>query len=127
MYPKFAGWGLDLQSELNTVQFVIPAGAGATFTAANNVGTITFNAAHGLTMVPAAGKMPNYFIGFGGSTSGLAGTGILVGNVFSKLRSPGRGPFDPRPFRPSLAQSLQRSAPARNGPKPRPLSAKPRG
>ena len=88
MYPKFAGWGLDLQSELNTVQFVIPAGAGATFTAANNVGTITFNAAHGLTMVPAAGKLPNYFIGFGGSTAGLAGTGILVGNVFRILSIP---------------------------------------
>lgn len=80
--------GLDLQTEQTITQFVIPAGAGATFSAANNIGTITFNAAHGLTLSPAAGTPPNYFITFGGSTSGLTGTGILVGNVFRILSIP---------------------------------------
>jgi hypothetical protein len=80
--------GNSLATELAISQFVIPAGAGATFSAANNIATITFNAAHGLTMTPAAGVPPNYFIGFGGSTSGLSGTGILVGNVFRILTIP---------------------------------------
>jgi hypothetical protein len=50
--------------------------------------TITFNAAHGLTLNPAAGVPPNYFITFGGSTSGLTGTGVLVGNIFRILTIP---------------------------------------
>lgn len=85
---KLPTQGLDLQSELSIAQFVIPAGGGATFAAANNIGTITFNAAHGLTLTPAAGVPPNYFITFGGSTSGLTGTGILVGNIFRILSIP---------------------------------------
>lgn len=85
---KLSTQGLDLQSELSIAQFVIPAGGGATFAAANNIGTITFNAAHGLTLSPAAGVPPNYFITFGGSTSGLTGTGILVGNIFRIIGIP---------------------------------------
>lgn len=80
--------GLDLQSELTITQFTIPAGAGATFSASNNIGTITFNAAHGLTLSPSAGVPPNYYITFGGSTSGLTGTGVLVGNIFRILTIP---------------------------------------
>lgn len=80
--------GLDLQSELTITQFTIPAGAGATFAASNNIMTITFNAAHGLTLSPAAGVPPNYFITFGGSTSGVTGTGVLVGNIFRILTIP---------------------------------------
>src|SRR5258708_4766484 len=80
--------GFDLQSQLTTAQFVIAAGAGATFAAANNIMTITFNAAHGLTLNPTAPAMPNYFITFGGSTSGLTGTGVLVGNIFRILTIP---------------------------------------
>lgn len=80
--------GLDLQAELSISQFAIPAGAGATFAASNNIGTVTFNAAHGLTLSPAAGVPPNYFISFGGSTSGITGTGVLVGNVFRILSIP---------------------------------------
>jgi len=80
--------GFELQAEQTIAQFVIPAGAGATFAAANNIGTVTFNAAHGLTMTPAANVPPNYFIKFGGSTSGLSGTGILVGNTFRILSIP---------------------------------------
>lgn len=80
--------GLDLSTELSIAQFTIAAGAGATFSAANNIGTITFNAAHTLTLSPAAGVPPNYFITFGGSTSGVTGTGVLVGNVFRILTIP---------------------------------------
>lgn len=80
--------GLDLQSELSSTQFTIPAGAGATYAAANNIATVTFNAAHGLTLSPAAGTMPNYFIGFGGATSAPTGTGVLVGNIFRILTIP---------------------------------------
>jgi hypothetical protein len=85
---KLTSPGLDFQPEFTIAQFAIPAGAGATFSASNNIGTVTFNAAHGLTMTPAAGVPPNYFIKFGGSTSGLAGTGILVGNTFRILSIP---------------------------------------
>lgn len=85
---KIAVGGLDYFTEQSTTQFVIPAGAGATFTASNNIGTVTFNAAHGLTFNPSSNVLPNYFIKFGGSTSGISGTGILVGNVFRILSIP---------------------------------------
>lgn len=89
MEPKIPLYGYDLQSELSIAQFVIPAGAGATYAVtAAGIATITFNAAHGLTLNPAAGVPPNYFISFGGSTSGLTGTGILVGNIFRILTIP---------------------------------------
>lgn len=88
MNPNIPLVGLGYQTELSITQFVIPAGGGATFSASNNICTITFNAAHGLTMTPAAGVPPNYFIGFGGSTSALTGTGILVGNIFRILTIP---------------------------------------
>jgi hypothetical protein len=90
---KIAVPGLDYQTELSTTQFVIPAGAGATFSVSNNIATITTNAAHGLTTSPSAGVMPNYFIKMGGSTSGLTGTGILVGNVFRILSIPSTTTF----------------------------------
>lgn len=85
---KIAVGGTDYLAEQSTTQFVIPAGAGATFSASNGIATITFNAAHGLTFSPSANVLPNYFITFGGSTSGLAGTGILVGNIFRILSIP---------------------------------------
>ena len=85
---KIAVGGLDYVTEQSTTQFVIPAGAGATFSASNNIATITFNAAHGLTFSPSSGTLPNYYIKFGGSTSGLTGTGVLVGNVFRILSIP---------------------------------------
>lgn len=81
--------GAELFPEMSITQFVIPAGAGATFAAAaSGICTVTFNAAHGLTMQPAANVPGNFFIGFGGSTSGLTGTGILVGNIFRILAIP---------------------------------------
>jgi hypothetical protein len=79
--------------ELTISQFVIPAGAGATYAAANNIATITTNAAHGLTFNPAANIPPNYFVTFGGSTSALVGQGILVGNVFRILSIPSATTF----------------------------------
>jgi hypothetical protein len=85
---KLTNQALDFQTEQTITQFVIPAGAGATYAATNNIATITFNAAHGLTMVPAANVPPNYFISFGGSTSAPTGTGVLVGNTFRILSIP---------------------------------------
>jgi hypothetical protein len=92
--------GLDLQSKLSISQFTIPAGAGATFANANsaNVGqggvcTFTTNAAHGLTLNPAAGVPPNYFVTFGGSTSSITGNGVLINNVFRILSIPSTTTF----------------------------------
>ncbi len=85
--------GLDLQSELSISQFVIPAGAGATFSASGNICTFTTNAAHGLTLNPSAGVPPNYFVTFGGSTSGISGTGVLIGNIFRILSIPSTTTF----------------------------------
>ena len=92
MEPKIPLYGLSLQSELSVSQFVIPAGAGATVGPTNpavpNNLLVTFNAAHGLTMTPAPGIMPNYFISFGGVGTVLTGTGVLVGNIFRILSIP---------------------------------------
>lgn len=78
----------DFFPEQTISQFLIPAGAGATFAASNNIATITFNAAHGLTLNPSANVPPNYFITFGGSTSGITGTGVLINNIFRILTIP---------------------------------------
>lgn len=92
--------GFDYQPQLSIAQFLIPAGAGATFSNANSatVGagglcTITTNAAHGLTLNPAAGVPPNYFVTFGGSTSAMTGTGILIGNIFRIISIPSTTTF----------------------------------
>jgi hypothetical protein len=85
--------GFDLQPQVTITQFVIPAGAGATFAASGGIATITTNAAHGLTLNPSAGVAPNYFVTFGGTTSGLTGTGILVGNIFRILSIPSTTTF----------------------------------
>jgi hypothetical protein len=85
--------GVQPATEWTVTQFVIPAGAGATFSATNNIATITTNAAHGLTMNPAAGVLPNYYVTFAGTTSGLSGTGILVGNIFRILSIPSTTTF----------------------------------
>lgn len=80
--------GVQPATEQTIAQFTIPAGAGATFSATNNIATITTNAAHGLTMTPSGQALPNYYVSFGGSTSGISGTGILVGNYFRILSIP---------------------------------------
>lgn len=72
--------------ELTTVQVPIASGAG-TFAVANNIATITFAAAHGLTFTPAAGTMPNYFIQFTGFAA-QTGVGTLNGPIFRILAIP---------------------------------------
>jgi len=85
--------GLDLETQQTITQFVIPAGAGATFANSGNICTFTTNAAHGLTLNPAAGVPPNYFVTFGGSTSAITGTGVLINNVFRILSIPSTTTF----------------------------------
>jgi hypothetical protein len=92
--------GLDLQALQTITQFVIPSGAGGLFSNANSatlsqggVCTITTNAAHGLTFNPSAGVPPNYFVTFGGSTSAITGTGVLINNVFRILTIPSTTTF----------------------------------
>lgn len=100
MFPNIPLVGQYPKSEVITAQFVIPAGGGATFSNANSatvsaggVCTFTSNAAHGLTMNPAAGTMPNYFVTFGASSSAMTGTGVLVGNIFRILTIPSTTTF----------------------------------
>lgn len=92
--------GLDLEPQWTITQVPVAAGAGATFANANsaNVGqggvcTFTSNAAHGLTLAPAAGVPANYFVTFGGSTSAITGTGVLVNNIFRILSIPSTTTF----------------------------------
>lgn len=75
-----------LQPELSTTQVPISSGAGSC-AFANNICTMTFAAAHGLTMAPAAGTMPNYFIQFSGATA-QSGTGSINGPIFRILGIP---------------------------------------
>lgn len=94
MFSLIPGVGLQPKTpELSITQFTIPAGAGATFSVSNNIATFTTNAAHGLTMNVTGATPPNYFVMFGGSTSGLTGTGILVGNIFRILAIPSTTTF----------------------------------
>ena len=90
---KIAVAGTDYYTEQTTTQIPISAGASGTFSAANNIATITTTSAHGLTFSPSAGTLPNYFVQFGGTTSGLTGTGILVGNNFRILSIPSTTTF----------------------------------
>jgi hypothetical protein len=92
--------GLDLQTLQTITQYVIPAGAGGLFANANSatlsqggVCTFTTNAAHGLTFNPSAGVPPNYFVTFGGSSSSITGTGVLINNVFRILTIPSTTTF----------------------------------
>ena len=85
--------GLNYLAEQTITQFVIPAGAGATFAAANNICTFTTNAAHGLTFSPAAGVPANYYVTFGGTATVTGGTGVLVGNIFRVLSIPSTTTF----------------------------------
>lgn len=78
--------GADFLTELTTVQLPVASGAGSV-AAANNIVTITHAAAHGLTMAPAAGTMPNYFVQLTGVTA-QSGTGTLVGPIFRLLDIP---------------------------------------
>jgi len=80
---------LQPSPEWTITQVPVALGASGTFSAAaTGVCTLTFTSAHGLTMTPASGVPPNYYFIGGGSTSGLTGTGIIVGNCFRILSIP---------------------------------------
>lgn len=87
MDVKIPVQGLQFQAELSTTQVPIALGAGGLFAVANNIATITFNAAHGLTLTPAAGTLANYFIQFSGA-SAQTGVGTLNGPIFRILSIP---------------------------------------
>lgn len=86
MDNKIALPGAIFQVELSTTQVPIAVGAG-TFTVANNIATLTFAAAHGLTFTPAAGVAPNYFFQMNGATA-QTGVGTLNGPIFRILAIP---------------------------------------
>ena len=83
---KIAVPGQVFQTELSTTQVPIASGAG-NIAVANNIATITFAGAHGLTFNPAAGTMANYFIQFAGITA-QTGIGTLNGPIFRILSIP---------------------------------------
>lgn len=78
--------GLEFQTELQTTQVPVASGAGS-IAVSNNIATITFAGAHGLTMTPAAGTLPNYFCTFTGVTA-QTGIGTLNGPIFRILAIP---------------------------------------
>lgn len=75
-----------LQPELSTTQVPVASGAGS-IAVSNNIATVTHAAAHGLTMTPSAGTMPNYFVQLTGVT-GQTGVGTLNGPIFRLLAIP---------------------------------------
>lgn len=75
-----------LQPEWTTTQVPVASGAGS-IAVANNIATVTTAAAHGLTMAPAAGTMPNFFVTFTGVTA-MTGVGTLNGPIFRLLAIP---------------------------------------
>lgn len=80
------GLGNDFQSQLTTTQVPVVLGASGTYAVANNIATLTFTSAHGLTFSPAAGTMPNYFCTFSGASAQTGG--VLNSNVFRILSIP---------------------------------------
>jgi hypothetical protein len=78
--------GLNFLTELSTTQVPVASGAG-TIVVANNIATVTFAGAHGLTMTPAAGTAPNYFCTFTG-VAGMVGVGTFNGPIFRILAIP---------------------------------------
>ena len=86
MDVKLPVQGLQFLTELTTTQVPIASGAGS-YAWANNIATITFAAAHGLTLTPAAGTLANYFVQFTGFT-GQTGIGTLNGPIFRILAIP---------------------------------------
>lgn len=81
------GLGNRFKTRLSTTQVPIALGASGTFANdGNGLCTLTFTAAHGLTLNPAAGVMPNYACTFSGSASEAGGT--LNGNIFRIISIP---------------------------------------
>ena len=86
MELKIAVPGQVYLGELSTAQVPVASGAG-TIVVASNIATFTTAAAHGLTLTPAAGTAPNYFVTFTGVT-GITGVGTFNGPVFRVLTIP---------------------------------------
>lgn len=84
---KIAVPGYVYGLEETTTQVPVALGASGAFAVSNNIATITFTSAHGLTFQPAAGTMPNFFIAFTGVT-GQTGIGTLIGPIFRILSIP---------------------------------------
>jgi hypothetical protein len=75
-----------LQPELSTTQVPVASGAGSISVTAN-IATITTAGAHGLTMTPAAGTLPNFFFTLTGVTA-QTGVGTFNGPIFRILSIP---------------------------------------
>ena len=83
--------GFDYQSQITIAQGPITLAAGS-LANSGNILTVTTPGAHGLTLNPAAGVAPNYFVSFAG-TSAPTGVGILNGNIFRILTIPSTTTF----------------------------------
>ena len=88
--------GIEFLQEVQTTQIAIINSTNAmTLTFANNICTLTFASAHGITNAFTAGTgstpstLPNYYFNFGGSAfTGVTGTGTLTGPIFRILTIP---------------------------------------
>lgn len=85
---KIAVPGAVYQTELSTTQIAITNAANAlSLAVSNNIATLTFASAHGLTAAPAAGTLPNFYFTFAAATV-TGGTGTLNGPIFQILSIP---------------------------------------
>jgi hypothetical protein len=93
---KMPALGIEFLQEAQTAQIAIVQTTNAmTWAFANNIGTATFAAVHGITSAYTAGSgatpstLPNYYFLLGGTAmTGLTGTGILQGPIFRILSIP---------------------------------------
>lgn len=82
-----SGLGQRFLSRMSTTQVPVACGASGTFANdGNGLCTLHCSSAHGLSLTPSAGVMPNFFFTVTGS-SGEAG-GTLIGNIFRILKLP---------------------------------------
>lgn len=86
-FNNLPGLGGGLGTKYSITQEATALGAGGLFANSNNICTITYGAAHGLTQSPAAGVPPNFFITFSGVAT-ETGVGTLNGNYFRILAIP---------------------------------------
>jgi hypothetical protein len=78
----------ELESTLWSItQEQLAAATMSTYAVSNNIATLTYAAAHGLTWSPSAGVPPNFFLTFSGF-SAQTGVGTLNGNYFRILAIP---------------------------------------
>lgn len=84
--------GLDLDGAITISSVAVAAGVSGLFANSGNLCTITTTAAHGLTLNPAAGVAPNYYVTFTGAT-GQTGVGSINSNIFRILTIPSTTTF----------------------------------